>query len=71
MLLSELNETSPLPVLLFVQSETYEIGTGNAYDGSVLSVYGQIVVVTVNYRLGILGESDMLVHIPEVGVGYT
>uniref|UniRef100_A0A336MZP0 CSON010552 protein n=1 Tax=Culicoides sonorensis TaxID=179676 RepID=A0A336MZP0_CULSO len=29
--------------------------SGNPYDGSVLASYGQILVVTINYRLGILG----------------
>ena len=29
--------------------------SGNPYDGSVLAGFGQVVVVTINYRLGILG----------------
>ncbi|KAK6633554.1 hypothetical protein RUM44_004161 [Polyplax serrata] len=55
------------PVLLFVHGESYEWNSGNAYDGSVLASYGGLVVVTVNYRLGILGEwsSD-----PEVRFDY-
>jgi carboxylesterase type B len=45
-----------LPVLVFVHGEeSYDIGSGNAYDGSVLSWHGQIVVITLNFRLGILG----------------
>lgn len=27
----------------------------NPYDGSVLASYGDMIVVTLNYRLGILG----------------
>lgn len=50
------NETSLLPVVVFIHGETFEIGTGNAYDGSVLAASGQIMVVTLNYRLGIFGD---------------
>ncbi|XP_052104155.1 neuroligin-4, X-linked-like isoform X3 [Mytilus californianus] len=49
------NNTSKLPVMVFVHGESYEIGTGNAYEGSVLASYGEVIVVTVNYRLGVLG----------------
>ncbi|OWF38774.1 Neuroligin-4, X-linked [Mizuhopecten yessoensis] len=49
------NDTTPLPVMVFVHGESYDIGTGNAYDGSVLASYGEVIVVTVNYRLGVLG----------------
>lgn len=31
-------------------------GTGNMMDGSVLASYGNVVVVTLNYRIGILGD---------------
>ena len=31
-------------------------GSGNLYDGAVLASVGQVVVVTLNYRLGILGK---------------
>ncbi|XP_069103966.1 neuroligin-4, X-linked-like isoform X2 [Argopecten irradians] len=51
----EWNDTTPLPVMVFVHGESYDIGTGNAYDGSVLASYGEVIVVTVNYRLGVLG----------------
>ena len=44
-----------LAVLVFVHGESYDIGSGNAYDSSVLAVVGRLVVITLNYRLGILG----------------
>ncbi|KAL3846950.1 hypothetical protein ACJMK2_017890 [Sinanodonta woodiana] len=44
-----------MPVMVFIHGESYDVGTGNAYDGSVLASYGGIIVVTVNYRLGVLG----------------
>ncbi|XP_022919101.2 neuroligin-4, Y-linked isoform X1 [Onthophagus taurus] len=48
--------TSPkYPVIVFIHGESYEWNSGNPYDGSVLASYGGVVVVTINYRLGILG----------------
>lgn len=45
------------PVLLYVHGESYSWNSGNPYDGSVLTSYADVVVVTLNYRLGILGQS--------------
>lgn len=44
------------PVLVFIHGESYEWNSGNPYDGTVLATYGGLVVVTINYRLGVLGE---------------
>ncbi|GAU89716.1 hypothetical protein RvY_02230-2 [Ramazzottius varieornatus] len=44
-----------LPVLVYIHGESYSWGTGNAYDGTILASYGNLVVVTLNYRLGIFG----------------
>ncbi|KAI8502059.1 Neuroligin-3 [Branchiostoma belcheri] len=43
------------PVLVFVHGGDYMFGTGSAYDGSLLAATQNIVVVTINYRLGVLG----------------
>ena len=45
-----------MPVIVYVHGESYEWNSGNPYDGSVLASYGQVVVVTINFRLGVLGE---------------
>jgi len=59
--LTSSTSASLLPVVLFVHGETsYSMGTGNAYDVSILSSYGSLVVITVNYRLGLLGENIRL-----------
>ncbi|XP_017052998.1 uncharacterized protein LOC108096132 isoform X1 [Drosophila ficusphila] len=42
-------------VLVYLHGESFEWNSGNPYDGSVLSSYGEVIVVTVNYRLGVLG----------------
>lgn len=47
---------APYSVFFFVHGESFEWGSGNPYDGSVLASYGHIIVITVNFRLGILGE---------------
>lgn len=44
-----------LPVIVFLHGESFEWNSGNPYDGTVLASYGDVVVVTLNYRLGILG----------------
>ena len=46
-----------MPVIVFIHGESYEWGSGNLYDGSVLATVGGTVVVTLNYRLGILGNN--------------
>jgi len=43
------------PVLLYIHGESYDWGSGNPYDGSVLASYTDQVIVTINYRLGVLG----------------
>ncbi|XP_066143229.1 neuroligin-4, X-linked-like isoform X1 [Euwallacea fornicatus] len=44
------------PVIVFLHdAESFEWSSGNPYDGSVLASFGQVVVVTLNFRLGILG----------------
>lgn len=45
-----------LPVIVFIHGESFEWSSGNPYDGTVLASYGEVVVVTLNYRLGILGK---------------
>lgn len=47
------------PVMVFIHGESFEWNSGNAYDGSILSSYGQVIVVTLNYRLGILGKCNL------------
>lgn len=51
-------EAIRLPVLMFIHGESFEWNSGSSYDGSVLSSFANLVVVTINYRLGVLGESS-------------
>ncbi|KAG7259578.1 hypothetical protein CRUP_010610 [Coryphaenoides rupestris] len=52
---SDIRESgSPKPVMVFVHGGSYMEGTGNMFDGSILASYGNVIVITVNYRLGVL-----------------
>lgn len=55
-LFSVLHGSSKVPVMVYVHGESYEWNAGNPYDGRVLASYGNVIVVTLNYRLGILGK---------------
>ncbi|XP_049947881.1 neuroligin-2-like [Schistocerca serialis cubense] len=46
---------APYAVVVYIHGESFEWNSGNPYDGSVLASYGHVIVVTFNYRLGILG----------------
>jgi para-nitrobenzyl esterase len=48
-------DTTPKPVMVWIHGGAFMAGTGNIYDGAELAAHGDIVVVTINYRLGILG----------------
>ncbi|XP_017491773.1 PREDICTED: neuroligin-4, X-linked-like, partial [Rhagoletis zephyria] len=52
---SATRELARLPVLMFIHGESYEWNAGSTVDGSVLASASGLVVVTINYRLGILG----------------
>lgn len=44
--------------MVFVHGGSYTEGTGNMMDGSVLASYGNVIVITLNYRLGVLGKKN-------------
>jgi len=43
-------------VVVFIHGESYDWGAGNAFDGSILSSFGNIILITINYRLGLFGN---------------
>lgn len=53
-----MNTETRHPVIVYIHGESFEWNSGNPYDGSVLASYADLVVVTLNYRLGILGEKQ-------------
>lgn len=53
---TDIRDSGRKPVMLFLHGGSYMEGTGNMFDGSVLAAYGNVIVATLNYRLGVLGE---------------
>jgi para-nitrobenzyl esterase len=45
----------PRPVMVWIHGGSFTGGSGKTYDGKWLATRGDIIVVTVNYRLGTLG----------------
>lgn len=56
------------PVMVWIHGGGFTSGTGSVpwYDGSSFARRGDVVVVTINYRLGALGFA----HLAELGDGY-
>lgn len=52
---SQASDAAPLPVLVWIYGGGFVSGSGSDYDASRLATTGDLVVVTVNYRLGALG----------------
>ncbi|CAG5052229.1 unnamed protein product [Parnassius apollo] len=48
-------KSKKFPVLVFIHGDSFEWSSGNPYDGRILAAYGNVMVITVNFRLGILG----------------
>lgn len=52
---------NPLPVFVWIHGGGYYTQTGNNYDGSALATAGSgMIVVTINFRLGLLGFLNVL-----------
>jgi acetyl esterase/lipase len=55
-------EKKKLPVLVLVHGDEYGWNSANAYNATTLAAYGQIIVVTINYRLGVFGNILYIDH---------
>ena len=58
------------PVMFYVHGGGFLIGTGSRprLNGAKLASYGDVVVVTFNYRLGALGFLDLPNILPNIGI---
>lgn len=45
-------------MMVYIHGGSYMEGTGNMIDGSVLASYGNVIVITLNYRVGVLGTGQ-------------
>ncbi|WP_189090278.1 carboxylesterase/lipase family protein [Deinococcus ruber] len=55
---SGVSDLRGLPVLFWLHGGAFRAGSGQLYDGSQLAANGQMIVVTVNSRLGPLGYAN-------------
>uniref|UniRef100_A0A3B5AFC0 Carboxylesterase type B domain-containing protein n=1 Tax=Stegastes partitus TaxID=144197 RepID=A0A3B5AFC0_9TELE len=44
-----------LPVMVWIHGGGFSAGGASIYDGSALTAYQDVVVVVIQYRLGLLG----------------
>uniref|UniRef100_A0A8C9TYI7 Neuroligin 3a n=1 Tax=Scleropages formosus TaxID=113540 RepID=A0A8C9TYI7_SCLFO len=51
----DIRDSGSKPVMVYIHGGSYMEGTGNMIDGSVLASYGNVIVITLNYRVGLLG----------------
>ncbi|KAK3105262.1 hypothetical protein FSP39_021165 [Pinctada imbricata] len=49
------NTTANKSVMIWIHGGAYTIGQSNAFDGTSLSLNGDVILVTINYRLGFFG----------------
>jgi para-nitrobenzyl esterase len=51
--------SGPLPVMVWIHGGGFVTGAGSGFDSGLLAATGDVIVVTINYRLGVFG---FLVH---------
>ena len=56
---SKPDQESGHAVMLFIHGGGFTLGTGNTYIGETLASVGNVIVVTINYRLGLFGFLDI------------
>ncbi|MEU6680131.1 carboxylesterase family protein [Streptomyces sp. NPDC046925] len=49
----------PLPVMFWIHGGGFSSGSGDTQDGSLIARTNNVVVVTINYRLGVFGFLDL------------
>ena len=49
------------PVMIYIHGGFFDHGSGGVFPGHMLSASQEVVVVTFNYRLGVLGKNLMFV----------
>jgi carboxylesterase type B len=50
-----ISTAAPKSVMVWIHGGGYIYGTASFYDGSMIAAVGDVIVVTINYRLGIFG----------------
>ncbi|XP_061182348.1 carboxylesterase 5A-like [Saccostrea echinata] len=52
---NDINSSNSKSVMVWFHGGAFTFGSGGMFDGSMLSLVGDVIVVTINYRLGIFG----------------
>lgn len=58
----EINGSVKRPVMVWLHGGGFQVGSGHdlaAYDGEALATHGDVVVVTINHRLGVFGYLNL------------
>jgi len=50
------NTSKLLPIFVWIHGGAFTMGSGNEYDGSTIATISNMIVVTINYRLGAFGS---------------
>lgn len=56
--------TELLPIYVYIHGGTFKSGSGSDVDPTYVVAYSNIIVITINYRLGAFG----FMHLPEAGI---
>ena len=48
-------QKAPLSVMIWIHGGAFQVGAASLYKAEALSVFGKVIIVTINYRLGIFG----------------
>lgn len=56
---SQAADTARRPVMVWIHGGAFLLGSADMYDAAHLAASGEIVAVTINYRLGVLGFLDL------------
>lgn len=51
----EISTSRPKAVMIWIHGGSFTIGQGMLYDGKTLTLHGDVIVVTINYRLNVFG----------------
>jgi para-nitrobenzyl esterase len=56
---TSLTDSKERTVMFWIHGGAFTAGTGNGYVGTQLAAQGDVVVVSINYRLGLMGFLDL------------
>jgi len=52
---STVKPDAKMAVMVWIHGGAFSIGTASHYPGGVLAAFNDVIVVSINYRLGVLG----------------